>query len=110
MKVEEKGHTRILRDTKNDVDRFLSIITTEHKSFSDYNLILDLSHNTSVTIVDIKKFLPLSKVHRKGKKSFVIVAGDLDFNSVPAQLTVVPSLLEAHDIIEMEEIERDLGF
>jgi hypothetical protein len=25
-------------------------------------------------------------------------------------LHVVPSLQEAHDIIEMEEIERDLGF
>jgi hypothetical protein len=28
----------------------------------------------------------------------------------PDTLTVVPSILEAHDIIEMEEIERDLGF
>ena len=25
-------------------------------------------------------------------------------------LVVVPSVLEAHDIIEMDEIERDLGF
>jgi hypothetical protein len=30
--------------------------------------------------------------------------------SSSAKLTVVPSLLEAHDIIEMEEIERDLDF
>jgi hypothetical protein len=29
---------------------------------------------------------------------------------IPDTLTVVPSLLEAKDIIEMEEIERDLGF
>jgi hypothetical protein len=33
----------------------------------------------------------------------------LDYNAVPDTLTVVPSILEAHDIIEMEEIERDLG-
>jgi hypothetical protein len=33
----------------------------------------------------------------------------LDYNAVPDTLTVVPSILEAHDI-EMEEIERDLGF
>jgi hypothetical protein len=25
-------------------------------------------------------------------------------------MLVVPTLLEAHDMIEMEEIERDLGF
>jgi hypothetical protein len=30
----------------------------------------------------------------------------LDYNAV----RIVPSILEAHDIIEMEEIERDLGF
>jgi hypothetical protein len=52
----------------------------------------------------------LVKIQKKAKKSFVIVASDLDFNSVSDKLTVVPSLLEAHDIIEMEEIERDLGF
>jgi hypothetical protein len=54
--------------------------------------------------------MPLSKQHKKAKKSFVIITSDFDYNAVPAKLTVVPSLLEAHDIIEMEEIERDLGF
>jgi hypothetical protein len=38
------------------------------------------------------------------------VVSDIDYNAVPDMLTVVPSLLEANDIIEMEEIERDLGF
>lgn len=59
---------------------------------------------------DLKLFLPLSKQQKKAKKSFVIVVSELDFNAVSDKLTVVPSLLEAHDIIEMEEIERDLGF
>ena len=55
-------------------------------------------------------FSDLSKTHKKLKKSFVIVADGIDFNAVPTKLIVVPSVLEAHDIIEMEEIERDLGF
>jgi hypothetical protein len=55
-------------------------------------------------------FSDLSKLHKKGKKSFVMVAENIDFNAVPKALVVVPSVLEAHDIIEMEEIERDLGF
>ena len=54
--------------------------------------------------------MPLSAQHKKSKKSFVIVVPDFDYNAIPEKLTVVPSLLEAHDIIEMEEIERDLGF
>ena len=38
------------------------------------------------------------------------MASEIDFNKVPSALQIVPSVLEAHDIIEMEEIERDLGF
>jgi hypothetical protein len=49
-------------------------------------------------------------LHSKGKKSFVIVAENIDFNALPKSLVVVPSILEAHDIIDMDEIERDLGF
>ena len=29
---------------------------------------------------------------------------------MPDEICVVPTLQEAHDIIEMEDIERDLGF
>jgi hypothetical protein len=53
--------------------------------------------------------MPLSKLHKKAKNHLLSLL-DFDYNAVPAKLTVVPSLLEAHDIIEMEEIERDLGF
>jgi hypothetical protein len=52
----------------------------------------------------------LQKHIKKNKKSFVVVATAIDFNNVPTSITTVPSILEAHDIIEMEEIERDLGF
>jgi hypothetical protein len=40
----------------------------------------------------------------------VIVVPNVDYNAIPDQLTVVPSLLEAHDIIEMEEIEEIWAF
>lgn len=110
MKVDQKGHTTIIKDTQGDVVSFLEKVTHEHKSFKSQNLILDLSHDASATLKEIKLFSDLSKLHRKGKKSLVIVASTIDFNAVPTSLIVVPSLLEAHDIIEMEEIERDLGF
>lgn len=40
----------------------------------------------------------------------IVVTDSVDFNKVPSYLNVVPSVLEAHDMIEMDEIERDLGF
>jgi DNA replication protein DnaD len=110
MKVEQKRHTTTIKDTQGDINSFLEKVTSELNSFKTQNLILDVSNNKNVTLKDIKLFAEASKTHKKNKKSFVIVANDIDFNAVPAKMIVVPSQLEANDIIEMEEIERDLGF
>ncbi|HAT63224.1 MAG TPA: ribonuclease Z, partial [Flavobacteriaceae bacterium] len=41
---------------------------------------------------------------------FVIVNNAINPDDIPDEMIVVPTLQEAADIIEMEEIERDLGF
>jgi hypothetical protein len=110
MKVDQKKHTITIKDTQGDFTSFLMKITHQYKTFEKHNIIIDLLHHKDLTVDDVKLFLPLSKQHKKAKKSFIIVISDLDYNAVPDKLTVVPSLLEAQDIIEMEEIERDLGF
>lgn len=110
MKVEEKGHTIVIKDTQGDIASFLEKVTSEYNSYKEHNLILDLSQDKNIDLDKILSFLSLSNKHRKAKKSLVLIAKDLDFNDVPDEMIVVPTLLEAHDIIEMEEIERDLGF
>lgn len=110
MKVDQKGHTTIIKDTEGNSDLFLNKVTEQYNTFKNSNLILDITHDKSVTIDAVKTFSDLSKKHIKAKKSFIIVADGIDFNDVPQSLHVVPTILEAHDMIEMEEIERDLGF
>lgn len=110
MKVEHKGHTTIIKDTEGDSQAFLEKVTNQYASFKDVNLILDITHDKSVDLKSIKMFVDLAKKYKKAKKSFVIVAEEIEYNEVPSSLLVVPTLLEAHDMIEMEEIERDLGF
>ena len=110
MKVDKKGHTTILKETKGDILAFIDNVSNQYASYKDQNLILDVTQDKKVTISDIINFKKLAKQHQKAKKSFVIVSDAIEFNELPDELTVVPSLLEAHDIIEMEEIERDLGF
>jgi hypothetical protein len=110
MKIDQKGHTTIIKDTQGDIQNFLNKLTHEQGSFKNQNLILDVTHDKNVALSDIKLFSELVNTHSSNKKSIVIVASDIDFNAVPAQIMVVPSIQEAHDIIEMEEIERDLGF
>ena len=58
---------------------------------------------------DILEFLDISNTHKAGGQSFVIVTDKLSYDEVPEEISVVPTLQEAKDLIEMEEIERDLG-
>ena len=110
MKVTTKGHTIIIKDTEGDIVAFLEKVNSQYNSFKDHNLILDISHDASVDVKAIKIFSDLAKMHKKAKKSLVLVVENIDFNKVPQSIIVVPSLLEAQDLIEMDEIERDLGF
>ena len=110
MKVEQKGHTTTIRNTQGNTAEFYQKLNHEYNSFKSQNLIVDLSHDKELTMDDIKLFNDLIKTHNKAKKSLVLVTNSINFNAVPKNITLVPTILEAHDIIEMEEIERDLGF
>lgn len=110
MKVNQKGNTTTLRNTQGDCQAFLEKITNQYVTFQKQNLILDLSQDKTISLKEIKLFSPLSKQHKKNKKSFVLVVNDADIDKIPVTMSVVPTLLEAHDTIEIEEIERDLRF
>jgi len=110
MKVEQKGHTTIIRNTQGKTADFLQKLLHEYNTYKGHNLILDLSHDKELTMQDVKAFSDITNSHKKAKKSLVLVADNVNYNDVPKDITLVPTLLEAHDIIEMEEIERDLGF
>lgn len=110
MKVIEKDSYKILRDEKNDVKDFASFLEHQHKIFEDDNVVVDILKYGELSLEELLTFLKLSNKHRKNKRSFVIVNDTINIDRVPEELLVVPTLQEAEDIIQMEEIERDLGF
>jgi hypothetical protein len=110
MKIEESSNAVVIADSQGDLTLFLAKLIQEYKTFAQQNIIVDLLIHQELTVNELKSFLNLSKQHKKSKKSFVIVVAETDFNAITEKLSVVPTIQEAHDIIEMEEIERDLGF
>ena len=40
MKVEQKGHTTIIKDTQGNTQNFLEKLTQQHATFKNQNLIL----------------------------------------------------------------------
>lgn len=110
MKVDQTGHTTIIKDTQGDLQSFIDKIVSHHSAYQAQNLILDLTAHSDIKIAQLKVLQPLMALQKKQKKSLVSVIEGVDYNEVPEKYNVVPSIIEANDIIEMDEIERDLGF
>lgn len=109
MQIVTKAHTAFINDIKNANDS-LQEITSKQAELLLLNVVIDLSQDAQLSLDDVKLFSALAKEFKKKKKSFVLVANQINLNKVPAAINVVPTVLEAEDLIEMEEIERDLGF
>lgn len=110
MKTEQKDNYIILRDEKEDVNDFADFLTRIQDKFKEQNLVIDIQKYGNLTLEELLRFLKLSIIHRKAKKSLVLVNDTINIDAVPEEIHVVPTLQEAEDIIGLEEIERDLGF
>jgi len=111
MKIENHPDYVILEDERSDISDFASFIESQIPSkFRGQNVILNLLNYDSLKLPELLLFLKTSDLHRKSKKSFVIVNDAISIDEIPYELIVVPTITEAGDIIEMEKIERDLGF
>ena len=108
MKTEEKDTAIIIRKDSETFEELIIQINEQFSAFADKNIIVDLEE-TELRPSSLIPFEEMANKHISNKKSFVIVAS-IDFDEVDDAMIVVPTLQEAFDIIEMEEIERDLGF
>lgn len=99
----------IIIQEKSNIVELVKKMQSTYPKFKNDNVIVNLSVMIKVTLQDIIEFLDISNQHRHAKHSFVIVTDKANLDEMPDQLVVVPTLKEAYDIIEMEEMERDLG-
>lgn len=110
MKIENHSNFVVLEDEKNDISDFADFISSQIIKYKGQNVVLNLLKYDSLDLNELLLFLKSSNMHRKTKQSFVIINDAISIDEIPYEMIVVPTLQEAEDIIEMEEIERDLGF
>lgn len=108
MIFDKDGTTTIVFQENISLTKFLDNLNSAYPKIKNDNLVINLFSFSKLTASDVLEFLQLSDVHRKANKSFVLVTDKVSFDEVPDSIVVVPTLKEAQDIIEMEEIERDL--
>ncbi|MBW2960621.1 ribonuclease Z [Mesonia aestuariivivens] len=110
MKLTEKENYSIVEDDKNEVAGFSNYLENHaYDKIKDKNIVVDISKYGELTLKELLSFLQLSNQHRANNHSFVIVNDTINIDHIPEELMVVPTLLEAGDVIQMDEIQRDLG-
>ena len=110
MIIEKTDIATICKSNEKSIDKFFVNFSKKFTNFKNENIIIDISDNKGEKTENILLFLQYSEIHRKNGMSFVIVFDGLNFDDVPDEIIIVPTLEEAKDVIEMENIEKDLGF
>lgn len=110
MIIDSQENISVLTQEKVSLNTFVENFKKALPKLENNHLILNLLALTNVDANDLMEFLEYSRKHKANKKSFVLVANNVDYDLVHMDLSVAPSLKEAYDIIEIEDIERDLEF
>lgn len=108
MKITEKENYSILEDDKDNVEGFSNYLENHaYPQFKNKNVVIDLLKYKKLTLKELLTFLQLSNKHRKQNKSFIIVNDTININEIPDELAVVPTLKEADDYIQLDELQRE---
>lgn len=110
MLIDQNANTVIITQETKSIVAFVKQIEDKHADFKNNHIIVNINSFVTPSLDELIEFLRLSNTHRTKKKSFVIVSNKVKIDDMPDELIVVPTLQEAYDIIEMEDIERDLEF
>ncbi|OUR91043.1 ribonuclease Z [Flavobacteriales bacterium 34_180_T64] len=110
MIFDKDGNITIITQEKATTIELIKKLEVLYERFKNNNVIISLTSLQPIPLGQIVEFLQISNKHRAAKYSFVIVTNQTNLDETPDEIVVVPTMQEAYDIIEMEEIERDLGF
>ncbi len=108
MKIDTNDKFTTLTAEK-DFDYFFSFFITAYDPVTAGNIVIDLS-NINTSVAEIQKFKKYAESQAKNNNSFAIVIPVFNADAFDETLNVVPTLIEAEDIIDMDEMIRDLGF
>ena len=110
MNIVKKENYLLIQRKSLSLTEFSSELTRHHDDFKSNNVVVDLSAYSEIETDQLLGFLEISDIHRAENKSFVLVSNVIGIDDLPDELIVVPTLQEAEDMIQMDEIQRDLGF
>lgn len=110
MKFELKDQNILVYQEEQLSSEFFAAYDLHYPEFQSYNIIFFPAKAQVLTSDFSNALFECTKAHQHHKKSFVVVSAHWISNELPEELVCVPTLQEAIDLIEMDEMQRDLGF
>ena len=109
-------HTEVIKDylliTPNEesfVDFHKNFIEN-YNQLKDKHLFIDVLKWSAISTEELFSFIEIAENHKKNNASFIIINTAINIDDMPETLNIVPTIQEAEDLLEMENIERELGF
>ena len=112
MHIETIGNTKILHPSTTDFTSLFNEVVKEFEQIDkyEYHWVLDLLTIEGLNASHLQQLVKMAQTFYANNKSFVCVSNFMATDEFEGLLNIVPTVVEANDLIEMDEIERDLGF
>tara|TARA_B100000809_G_scaffold249300_2_gene280494 strand:- start:68133 stop:68462 length:330 start_codon:yes stop_codon:yes gene_type:complete len=109
MNIEKKDNYTLVTPTETSLELFLEALSIA--DFEKENLILNFINTFDINTSQVDSFSEISQHKKENGTSFIIIVSNIDIDDLEDEcMSVVPTLGEAEDTLEMDAIERDLGF
>jgi hypothetical protein len=109
MQIEKKEKYTLISSDENSFTDFYNSFIKEIQNHNEEHIFLKFSDKINVNKEDFLLFLEISTQKKENKTSFVIISKNMNADDFPENFNIVPTLIEAEDILEMENMERELG-
>ncbi len=110
MLLEKKENYTLITSDENSFLDFYTSFLEKKESLNKEHLLLQISNKINTSFKDFLLFLSIAEQKKENGTSFVIINNNINIDNFPDNFNIVPTLIEAEDILEMEAMERELGF
>lgn len=110
MIITVKENYTALKSDEATFTAFFESFSSQFETLKNHHLIVEVSENLNTSTEDISLFLNIAAAQKENGMSFVVLCASVDNDVFPEHFNIVPTFVEAEDIMQMEAIERDLGF
>ncbi|GJH40327.1 hypothetical protein RCZ04_08770 [Capnocytophaga sp. HP1101] len=102
------NETTVIALSKAELPSWIASFTN-NELFKTQHIVITLSEEEHWLKKDLKPLVALAEQHsQQHQKSLVVVNRELALEGLELTLHIAPTLQEAYDLIELDEIERDL--